>query len=96
MDLTIFQDHTEHRFSAHEVKEQLHKLHEDGHLDDRQYTTLKGGLEAIASSSDHTVTGAQIHHWLHNAEKDYGDHLSTEKIHDRVAPALASLLHHAK
>jgi hypothetical protein len=94
MDLGIFQDHSEHRFSAHAIKDELHKMHSEGHLDDRQLRTLTGGLEALTSSSDHTVSGAQLHHWLHNIEREHGDHISTDKVHERIAPAIAGLLKH--
>ncbi len=92
MDLNIFKDHADHRVPASHIKEELHKLKETGHLDDRQYRTLEGGLEAITHTSDHSVTGRDLHDWLHNVGTLHGDHISAEKVHDRLAPALAGLI----
>ena len=92
MSLSIFQNHASHKFSGHEIKNQLHQLHSEGHLDERQYNTLKGGLEALSRGADQAVTGEQVRHWLHNVATQHGDHIDSDKIHNRIAPAIASLL----
>ncbi len=94
MNLSIFKDHSTHRVSAHEIKSELHKLHTEGHLDDRQYRTLEGGLQAITHTSDHSVTGKDLHDWLRNVSTQHSDHISTDKVHDHLAPAFASLIKH--
>lgn len=92
MELDIFKDHPEHRIPAGQIREELHKLKQAGHLDDRQYRTLEGGLEAITHASDHSVTGRDLYDWLHNVSTLHGDHISADKVHDRLAPAFAGLI----